>query len=541
MNTRKVLAIGLDGYEQSLGNKLIEAGELPALASVAGQSASWLLEHGPAARTGLAWEHFSSGMSPEMANRWSACYFNKNTYEIRQQGTTLKPFISGFKSKSVIFDPCYFDLGKTSSASGIVNWGAHDPGISNKTIPEDLLDEILDKFGPYPAQEWLYGVCWQSTEQTETMGRKLVQALETRTGIAKWLLKDRFPDWNLGLVVTGELHSANEAFWYGIDPDHPLHGIPSAKAAGNGLINVYKATDKFVGELINTFPDTTILVFSMGGMGINNSDVPSMVLLPELLYRMSFKKPFIRKHPQWDEINNGVLCLESGETWSAAIRKLFPEKTGKNKQKNLKQIPDILARKFKKNFSRTMDPDLYKRNLDWMPATFYADSWKHMRAFAIPAYYDGQIRVNLAGRERYGKVTLQDYTNFLDDLEATILACTDRNGECVVKEFDRRPVNNALHRHPSDADLKIVWQGSPLEFNHPEFGKIGPIPFRRTGGHTGPYGILHIINSGIAAGKYGIRSAYDVAPTIIDLLGEHRPEKLCGNSLLSVIQSRAIA
>ena len=66
MDTRKILAIGLDGYEQSIGNKLIKAGELPAIASVAGQGATWLLQHGPDARTGLAWEHFSTAMSPEL-------------------------------------------------------------------------------------------------------------------------------------------------------------------------------------------------------------------------------------------------------------------------------------------------------------------------------------------------------------------------------------------------------------------------------------------------------------------------------------------
>lgn len=541
MDTRKVLAIGLDGYEQSLGNKLMEAGELPALASVVSKSATWLLEHGPAARTGLAWEHFSTGMSPEMANRWSSCCFDKNTYEIWQEGTTLKPFISEFKSKSVILDPCYFDLGKTSASRGIVNWGAHDPGILNKSIPAGLEDEILNRFGPYPASEWLYGVCWQSTERTETMGSKLVSAIETRTRIAKWLLQERFPDWDLGLIFSGELHSANEGLWHGIDAAHPLHHIPSAKAAGIGLLNIYRAADRLVGELVKSFPDATVLVFSMGGMGINNSDVPSMVLLPELLYRKAFRNPLIRLDTKWTGTNNGVVYLNSDETWSSEIKKLFPEKTGKGKQKNLQQITTNLARKFNKKFSHAMDPGLYRRNLDWMPATYYADSWKQMKAFAIPAYYDGQIRVNLVGRERHGKVTLQDYSDFLDDIEATILACRDQNGKCVVKEFERQPVNNALQMHPSDADLKVVWQGTPLEFNHPELGKIGPIPYRRTGGHTGPYGILHIINSGIPAAKYGIRSAYDVAPTIIDLLGEHRPEKLCGNSLLPDIQNIANA
>ncbi len=89
---QRVLAIGLDGYEESLERRFIEAGELPALARLRERSARYLLDHGPAQRSGLAWEHFSTGLSPERAGRWAALHFDPETYSVWQEGTRLQPF-----------------------------------------------------------------------------------------------------------------------------------------------------------------------------------------------------------------------------------------------------------------------------------------------------------------------------------------------------------------------------------------------------------------------------------------------------------------
>lgn len=87
MNTnRRLLVIGLDGLELSYAEKLMDAGELPVLDKLRKRSATFLLEHGSAQRTGLAWEHVASGLSPQDGQRWSAVEFNPKTYEIWQEG-----------------------------------------------------------------------------------------------------------------------------------------------------------------------------------------------------------------------------------------------------------------------------------------------------------------------------------------------------------------------------------------------------------------------------------------------------------------------
>jgi hypothetical protein len=80
--------------------------------------------------------------------------------------------------------------------------------------------------------------------------------------------------------------------------------------------------------------------------------------------------------------------------------------------------------------------------------------------------------------------------------------------------------------------LTVNWKGSPLCLEHPDLGRIGPVPFRRVGGHTGRYGMAYLKSSVLTPGDYGVRSSFDVVPTLFDLLDERLPEKISGHSLL---------
>ena len=82
----RVLVISLDGYERSIEAEMITCGHLPALARLRERSARFLLDHGSALRTGLGAEHVSSGLSPESGKRWSSLDFDKNRYEVVQEG-----------------------------------------------------------------------------------------------------------------------------------------------------------------------------------------------------------------------------------------------------------------------------------------------------------------------------------------------------------------------------------------------------------------------------------------------------------------------
>jgi predicted AlkP superfamily phosphohydrolase/phosphomutase len=529
LGTQRVLAIGLDGYEETLERRLIEAGELPALARLRERSARYLLDHGPAQRSGLAWEHVSTGLSPERAGRWAALHFDPETYTVWQEGTRLKPFAARLKSRTVVFDAPYFDLAQAPQVRGVVGWGAHDPGIPPAACPDDLLPEFEARFGKYPAEQWIYGVVWSSAERAREMGEALAHAVSRRAQATRWLLGERLPDWELALVVVSEPHSAIEALWHGVDPSHPLHRMPSAEPARAGLLDVYRAVDRLVGELADAFPDAALVVFSMGGMGANHSDTASMALLPELMYRRAFGRSLLRQ-PDNGEDTTASPLLGERQDWSEAVRANFPADAP----------PSILSRlgsaTRRRLVRQTVPPEesYLHRSVGWIPAMHYRPHWHSMDAFALPSYYDGRIRINLSGREAHGRVPASEYGAQCDEIETLLRACRDpATGKEVVQHVERVEGRDPLTLEPTESDMVIVWKGTFCALEHPTLGRVGPIPFRRPGGHTGPFGLAYVGNAGLEAGDRGVRSSFDVVPTLFELLGEATPDGLSGTSLLS--------
>jgi hypothetical protein len=533
-----VLAIGLDGYEPSLGERLMAQGDMPALAQLRDRSARFALDHGAAQRTGLAWEHVASGLAPAAAHRASAVRFDPKTYDVCQAGTALDPFAARVDARTVVFDPPYFDLERAPNVCGVTGWGAHDPGVPAASRPQELVAETAARFGPYPADHWMYGIVWASEKNTRAMGEALVRATHVRSWAATWLLSERLPDWDLAIVVAGELHSAIEGLWHGLDPAHPLHVLPSSKPAGELLREVHRATDSLIARLVGACPDAAVVVFAMGGMGPNRSDPASMVLLPELLYRHAFGRPLLRPREQWVGGDTALPMLEEDENWALAINACIPDERPLGRK-----LFDRISRSIY-GYEATAIGSHARRDgsarealrlpVDWMPAERYRPCWHQMRFFALPSFYDGRVRINLIGRESKGKVAPGDYDAVCGEVEALIRECRDPlTGAPVVENIERTGGDDPLALEPAGADLVIVWRAAALAFEHPKLGSIGPVPHRRPGGHTGRYGMAYLSNvAGVEPGDFGVRSSFDVVPTLVELAGARTPAGLSGNSLL---------
>ena len=103
----RVLVIGLDGFEVSYADQLIAEGMLPTLAAQRNCAATVLLEHGAAQRSGLGWEHFWSGLTPEASGRKSAVEFDPSSYGVWQEGARFRPFFDDLDTQTVVFDAPY--------------------------------------------------------------------------------------------------------------------------------------------------------------------------------------------------------------------------------------------------------------------------------------------------------------------------------------------------------------------------------------------------------------------------------------------------
>jgi predicted AlkP superfamily phosphohydrolase/phosphomutase len=533
----RTLAIGLDGFEISLAERLMVQGDLPVLAARRRVDAHALLDAGADQRTGLAWEHFWSGRSPRAAHRGSAVEFDRTTYTVWQEGARFGPFFHGVARTPVVFDAPYVDLRRAPGVRGIAAWGAHDPGLDRtQSEPRSLRRELQRRIGAYPGEAWLYATPWASPVDARRMGDDLVAAVDARSRAAQWLLAERVDDWDLGVVVVSEPHSAAEGLWHGVDPTHPLHALPSARAAGEGLVDVYRATDRLVGDLVAATDPTTVVVFSMGGMGPNHSDAASMVGLPELLLRWSLGEARLDVPTEWASVPDQVpIGDEARVRWSRDwFRDVAPAAPPPSRSRAARvgallpaAVREPLQRVRAERRRAHLPPGHH--DLDWQPATWYADRWPAMRAFALPSFYDGRIRVNVRGREGAGVVDAVDYARVCDELEALVRECVDpRTGAGVVASVERPGGDDPMTVGSSFADLVVEWTGGPLALRHPVHGTIGPVPYRRTGGHTGPFGFVSITAPGVAPADLGVASAHDVAPTIAELLaaGSDHPPRL---------------
>lgn len=519
MNRPRILLLGLDGFDITLAERFMREGLLPHLARLRSEGSNFDLDAGRDKYSGLAWEYLTSGVCPSDGGRWSGVAFDRHTYEATQDYSRVRPFLASLAAKAVIFDFPYFELSLAQNVRGITSWGAHDPGVPPASRPAGLHQEITNRFGSYPAPEWIYGFCWPSARKARAAGEALTRAVEVRSRASQWLLKERLPDWDLGVVVVGEGHSAIEPLWHGVDENHPLHGLDSAQYAAAGLRNIYIAIDNLIGDLQRSFSDATLVLVAMHGMGPNESDVPAMALLPELLYRRAFGAPYMRE-VQFPTLSDGTPVLAEDEEWVGSLISAVPECKARFDRR--------VMRRLKRTFTGNGETG---SSLFWMPAYRYSRFWPKMRAFALPAYYDGRIRLNVVGREKRGLVAAAEYANVCRQMSELIGECRNLlNGKRVAAEI-YCPKQNPHEVGSSEADIYIVWDGAPLGFSHPEFGRIGPLPYNRTGGHTGHRGFLTVVGSDLRSGTNGFASSFDVIPTIIDLLGEPRPSAISGKSM----------
>jgi hypothetical protein len=509
---------------------MMRAGRMPALARLKAEGLRVALDHSDRA-TALGGEHASTGLSPRQSRRFGQLHFDAQRYAAWQEGAHFPPFFAGLGARTVVLDGCYFDMTQAPDARGLVAWGAHDPGLAPFSRPAGLHAELEARIGRYPS-ELIYSVAWHSAERTRALGDGLVRAVDLRADAACWLLGERLPDWDLAFVAVGEPHTITEACWHGVDPGHRLHAYGTATAARDALFAVYEAVDRMIGRLARTFPDATLAVWANHGMGPNATDVPSMVLLPELLFRWQFGRAMLTGRADWDTAPDGVPRLDGTDSWPGEIATAYVTAQPRGGPFRPHGVSDAAFEQARKAPWPDDGSAVLRQSIAYQPPAWYRLFWPRMRAFAIPAFEYGRVRINLAGREAQGFVRWR-YGAVSAVVERLVRACRDlHTGAPVVGEVIRTGARAARRLGPTECDVSIYWRGTPIGFVHPRYGRIGPVPFHRSGGHTGGDGTLYLAGAAIPAGDGGRASAFDVAPTLIELLGERPPARLAGTSLL---------
>jgi predicted AlkP superfamily phosphohydrolase/phosphomutase len=553
MMRQRVLAIGLDGFDVTLADRFMAEGQMPAFAELKKRAARFLLDEGQAIRAGLPWEHVASGLSPEMSGRWGPIDLDPSSYTAWQDGAQFAPWWAETGLRVVVFDTPFVDLRRARNTQGVVSWGSHNPGTVSRARPGALRGEFVRRFGEYPAAEWTYGIPWPSAERANLMGEALSHALDVRSRAVQWLATDRFPAWDLFFAVVSELHSGAEGLWHGVDARHPLHGHPSAAPAAAAMLDIHRALDRMLGKLLRAAGDAAILVFNTGGMGQNTWDVQSMVLLPELLYRHAFGQGLFTLPRRWTADSSCCPILDEQDDWDDVMKVLWTAEPARDLKAAAEEKIRSAARRLPEpiksllrgsrraaSYWHSLSAPPPRMEVGYLASYWYRDYWPRMEAFAFPSFVDGRIRINLRGRERHGIVELARYEETCKAFETLLRECRDpRTGEPTVTKIERASTANPMALADSESDLLVVWRGAAAAIEHPRLGLIGPVPLRRTGGHT-PHGIAYLVAPGLEPGERdGVRPSTDVVPTIVQLLGAKPATRLAGESLMSPVPERA--
>jgi hypothetical protein len=174
-----------------------------------------------------------------------------------------------------------------------------------------------------------------------------------------------------------------------------------------------------------------------------------MALLPELLYRFAFASSYMHPIQFPDFLPDGTPLLLQDASWDNLLLQAVPEHRPPTKMPN--SVADWLERVgFHLN---RPDPTT---QINWMPAARYSHFWPRMKAFALPSYYDGRIRLNVVGREAKGIVEPNQYETVCKQIADVISDCRNlQTDKSVVREI-YAPKKNFNDVGPTETDLYLM-------------------------------------------------------------------------------------
>lgn len=542
---KRVIALGLDAADPVLLETWMAQGHLKNLQSLREKGAYGRLTNIDYYKAETPWTTFLTGCLPHKTGYWGPFKLQEGSYQVKDllayDFNQYQPFYAlGDDYRVAVFDIPQSALTPQVNGQQILAWGAHSPQTPSHSLPKGLLSEVNSHYGKHPALHKDHGDWWDEAYLTR-LQKSLVKGIERRVDICQDWLKQE--PWDLFLTIFGEPHSAGHDLWYLSQSDHPLYAHKGRNNDGKDpMLEVFEAVDQAIADILSQVSDDTyVVVFAAHGSGNNVTDVASMLFLPEFLYRFNFPGQVMMAPGTPETPPPPLVTSPRRKTWTG---EMWERKYEPNPLKGFlrRQLPSKFHRYLDKLFgvpsADLVSPEKLRQqgqSLFWQPTMWYSSFWPKMKAFALPSFSEGYIRINLQGREPNGIVSTMEYDALCTELIEQLHQLKNaRTGEPIVKKVVRTR-QKAWANDPNlpDADLVVVWQEQPADVvDHPSLGRIGPVPYRRTGSHR-ERGFITVLGPDITPGStlpegHGV----DLAPTILELMGVPIPEYFDGKPLL---------
>ncbi len=420
--------IGLDAAEWTLIEPWMREGRLPALAELRRRGASIRLEPSADWMVGALWPSFFTGRGPEQFGMYHSLVWRPDQMRTERPAPSwmpIEPFWRALPSRGrrvIVVDVPLCYPPEPYPGIEVSGWATHELIQKPGSSPSTLLRQIRREFGVAPLR----------TETSRRLNARSCLAVTNQCRETARLVRDaaaallhRHP-WDLALICFSSLHRAGHLLW-----DRTiLEGQPAEaelERFDRALGEVYQEVDAAVGHLVDQAgPDTTVMAFSLHGMGPNTDRT---CLLSEMLARILRNRSSEGGSVRPARISDRLRRLVP-EHWRARSKEHFPQ-----------WLKDRLT-------------------VHWRTP---GSSWANTSAFVAFCDLDGFIRINLRGREREGIVDPADFRALCDrivdglgtfrdgDTGEPLVALVDRGAEI----FGEGPMR---HHMP---DLVVRWVETP--------------------------------------------------------------------------------
>ena len=528
----RVLALGLDAPNHELLLQWMAGGQLPNLQKLQKRSAAVTIGSTKRYSNEHCWIPMLTGQN---TNRWNHWLDQWDATRYKFSEASIFDWLQAplFYARGSGLRVTSFDLTapvvKNVEGIQIAGWASELNESYPQSEPAELLQELLTLYGPDPKLVGAKAVTNPLSDrqgvshvvpnlyQPELMrdfALRQVRSVERRTAACRDLLKR--DKWDLFITMYSEIHTAGHVLWHLSQP-HPLN--MTREGPEDPLLTVYQAVDRSVGQLLEEIdPTVTVVFYTIDAIVTDSLENARAIFLPEFLYRWNFP---------------GKAALAEG------VRGVAPSPARVDYAEHWKHEVWRLRSTFgDTELESPASQEAREDPMNWCPANWYAPLWSSMRAFAMPTVADGYIRLNVQGREAHGVVSAADYNTICDQLEKDLSGLVNaRTGKPVVREIVRvrkSPIEDDPKQPPADLIVVFEEQGPVDTVESPLVGRIGPVPYFRSGAHQAQGGcvtnLMYVSGPGIQPGQRSNQPAAleDIPATILSLLRVALPAEFDG-------------
>jgi len=277
----RVLLLGVDGADPDLIAAWTEAGELPCFARLTRGGLSGRAQVFPLVSTLPAWTSVLTGATP---GRHGVLDFTRRRgYRVefvggavRRVGTVASHLdAAGLRVASLGF-PATYPPEELLHGVVIAGWDSPVASSADRSFvqPAEMHERLLEALGPRVLDFEEPGVDELRPRVAgghDVFARGLERRARRRASVASWLMKRS--RWDLLALYFGETDTAAHHLWPAHDPASPRRprGFPPVRGHEDPLLQVYRAVDSALAELIEQArPEAVVLVSDHGSGGASD-------------------------------------------------------------------------------------------------------------------------------------------------------------------------------------------------------------------------------------------------------------------------------